>query len=64
VEPIGFIGGEMKNPNRDLPLALIFGVLFVMLVYVAINFTYLWVLPIDEIIQVHRFQNEIAAVRL
>ena len=60
--PIGFIGGEMKNPNRDLPLALIFGVLFVMLVYVAINFTYLWVLPIDEIIQVHRFQNEIAAV--
>jgi APA family basic amino acid/polyamine antiporter len=60
--PIGFIGGEMKNPNRDLPLALIFGVLFVMLVYVAINFTYLWVLPIDKIIQVHRFQNEIAAV--
>ena len=60
--PIGFIGGEMKNPNRDLPLALIFGVLFVMLVYVTINFTYLWVLPIDEIIQVHRFQNEIAAV--
>jgi len=60
--PIGFIGGEMKNPNRDLPLALIFGVSFVMLVYVTINFTYLWVLPIDEIIQVHRFQNEIAAV--
>src|SRR5258706_4391220 len=60
--PIGFIGGEMKNPNRDLPLALIFGVLFVMLVYVTINFTYLWVLPIDEIIQVHRFQNTIAAV--
>jgi APA family basic amino acid/polyamine antiporter len=60
--PIGFIGGEMKNPNRDLPLALIFGVLFVMFVYVTINFTYLWVLPIDEIIQVHQFKNTIAAV--
>src|SRR5260221_2664012 len=60
--PIGFIGGEMKNPNRDLPLALILGVLFVMLVYVKINFTFLWVFPSDEIIQVHRFQNEIAAV--
>ena len=60
--PIGFISGEMKNPNRDLPLALVFGVLFVMLVYVTINFTYLWVLPIDEIIQVHRLKNEIAAV--
>ena len=60
--PIGFIGGEMKNPNRDLPLALIFGVLFVMLVYVTANFTYLWVLPIDEIIQVHHYKNTIAAV--
>jgi len=60
--PIGFIGGEMKNPNRDLPLALIFGVLFVMLVYVTANFTYLWVLPIDEIIQVHQYKNTIAAV--
>jgi APA family basic amino acid/polyamine antiporter len=60
--PIGFIGGEMKNPNRDLPLALVFGVLFVMLVYVTTNFTYLWVLPIDEIIQVHQFKNTIAAV--
>ncbi len=60
--PIGFISGEMKNPNRDLPLALIFGVSFVMFVYVAINFTYLWVLPINEIIEVHRYQNEIAAV--
>jgi APA family basic amino acid/polyamine antiporter len=60
--PIGFIGGEIKNPNRNLPFALIFGVFFVMLVYVSINFTYLFVLPIDEIIQVHQFQNTIAAV--
>lgn len=60
--PIGFIAGEMKNPNRDLPLALVIGVSFVMLVYVTINFTYLFVLPIDRIIQVHQYQNEIAAV--
>src|SRR5262249_53584939 len=56
------ISGEMKNPHRDLPLALIFGVLFVMLIYVTINFTYLWVLPIDQLIEVHQAQNEIAAV--
>jgi APA family basic amino acid/polyamine antiporter len=60
--PIGFIAGEMKNPNRDLPLALVLGVSFVMLIYVTMNFTYLWVLPMDEIIQVHQQQNEIAAV--
>jgi APA family basic amino acid/polyamine antiporter len=62
--PIGYLGGEIKNPNRNLPLALIFGVLFVMLVYVTINFTYLYVLPIDQLIEVHQFQNTIAAVQV
>jgi APA family basic amino acid/polyamine antiporter len=60
--PIGYLGGEIKNPNRNLPLALIFGVLFVMLVYVTINFTYLYVLPIDTIVQAHESKNTIAAV--
>ncbi len=62
--PIGYLGGEIKNANRNLPLALIFGVLFVMLVYVSINFTYLFVLPIDQLIQVHQYQNTIAAVEV
>jgi APA family basic amino acid/polyamine antiporter len=60
--PIGFLGGEIKNPNRNLPLALVSGVLFVMLVYVAINFTYLFVMPIDQIIAVTQTTNSIAAV--
>lgn len=58
----GYIGGEIKNPNRNLPLALVFGVLFVMVVYVAINFTYLFVLPIDQIVEAGKTQNTIAAV--
>jgi APA family basic amino acid/polyamine antiporter len=62
--PIGYLGGEIKNPNRNLPLALVSGVLFVMLVYVAINFTYLFVLPIDQIIDVSKSTNSIAAVEV
>lgn len=62
--PIGFLGGEIKNPNRNLPLALVLGVSFVMLVYVAINFTYLFVMPIDQIIQVSHSTNGIAAVEV
>jgi len=62
--PIGYLGGEIKNPNRNLPLALIFGVLFVMLVYVTINFTYVYVLPIDTIIDTYHSQNTIAAVNV
>lgn len=58
----GYIGGEIKNPHRNLPLALVSGVLFVMVVYVSINFTYLYVLPIDQIINAHESQNTIAAV--
>src|SRR5260221_2842206 len=40
--PIGFIGGGMKNTKPGLPLSLVFCVFFVMLVYVSINFFYLW----------------------
>jgi len=58
----GYIGGEIKNAHRNLPLALVFGVLFVMVVYVAVNFTYLYVLPMDELISVHQTQNTIAAI--
>lgn len=58
----GYIGGEIKNPKRNLPLALVLGVSFVMVVYVLINFTYLYVLPIDEIINSHQSQNTIAAI--
>lgn len=58
----GYIGGEIKNPNRNLPLALVFGVLFVMVVYTAINITYLYVLPIDEMVAAGKTQNTIAAV--
>jgi APA family basic amino acid/polyamine antiporter len=56
------IGGEIRNPYRNLPLALIFGVLFVMALYCTINFVYLYILPVDQIIAVHQAQNEIAAV--
>ena len=58
----GYLGGEIKNPNRNLPLALVFGVLFVIVVYTSINFTYLFVLPIDEIVSLSKTQNSIAAV--
>ena len=59
---VGYLGAEIKNANRNLPLALVSGVLFIMLIYVATNFTYLFVLPIDNIIAAHETQNTIAAV--
>lgn len=61
---IGYLGGEIKNPNRTLPMAFGLGVLFVIVVYVGINFTYLFVLPIDEVIKADQSQNVIVAVEV
>ena len=46
---VGAIAGEMKNPGRDLPRAIVGGVSIIMLVYFVINMAYLWVLPADEL---------------
>lgn len=59
---VGFIGGEIQNPNKNLPLALLGGMLVIITAYALVNFTYLYVMPIDQIIQIHQSQNEIAAV--
>ena len=59
---LGFIGGEIKNPHRNLPLALFAGMMVIIGTYVLVNFTYLYVLPIDQLVGVHQAQNEIAAV--
>jgi len=42
---IGNISGELKDAKRDLPRAIIGGLLFVMAAYVLINVAYLFVLP-------------------
>ncbi len=45
---VGAIAGEMKNPGKDLPKAIIGGVSIIMAVYFVINLAYLWVLPAEE----------------
>lgn len=44
---VTFISGEMKNPQKNIPLGLLYGTLIVMAVYVIINIAYLYILPID-----------------
>jgi amino acid transporter len=42
-----FVAGEVKDPSRNLPRALLWGVATIVVVYLAINLAYLWVLPMD-----------------
>ena len=46
---VGAIAGEMKNPGKELPKAIVGGLSLVMGVYVVINLAYLWVLPASEL---------------
>lgn len=43
------VAGEMKNAKKNLVLVLIFGMLFVMLVYILINLSYVNVIGIEKL---------------
>ena len=43
-----FNAAELKNPQRDLPRGLIWGMFILIAVYVLVNAVYLQVVPIDE----------------
>ncbi len=43
-----YIVGEMKNPQRDLPLAMLAGTAFVTVIYVLLNAAFLYSTPIEE----------------
>jgi len=59
---VGYIGGEIKNPQRNLPLALTIGMIIIIAMYMMMNFVYLYILPIDEFIKIHETKNGIGAV--
>jgi len=44
-----YMAGEVKNPQRNIPLALFAGTLLVIAVYLAANCAYAYVLPMDAI---------------
>ncbi len=61
---IGFIGEEIKNPQRNLPLALGIGTAIVVGLYLLLNGVYLYVLPIDALAQLAQTPDKIAAVEI
>jgi basic amino acid/polyamine antiporter, APA family len=46
---ITWVAGEVKNPRRNVPLAMVLGVLAVGVVYVAMNVTYVYAMPLKEV---------------
>jgi basic amino acid/polyamine antiporter, APA family len=46
---VTWIVGEMKQPQRDLPRAMAYGISLLTLIYVVVNLAYLYALPIDQL---------------
>ncbi|MEI7626762.1 MAG: amino acid permease [Bacteroidota bacterium] len=45
---ITFVAGEIKDPQRNIPKSLFFGLSFCIIIYVLVNLAYIYVLPIDK----------------
>jgi APA family basic amino acid/polyamine antiporter len=58
---ITWVAGEVKEPRRNVPLAMVLGVLAVGAIYMAMNITYLYALPLGEIVQHETIAHAAAA---
>lgn len=47
---VAMVGGEVQDPGRNLPWALMLGMLIVIVLYVGVNIAYLYVLPMQDIL--------------
>ena len=45
---LSFMGGEVKNPGRTLPLALIVGTAGILLIYLLLNLAYVYLVPLSQ----------------
>ena len=59
---ITWVAGEVKNPRRNVPLAMFLGVVVVGVIYVTMNMTYIYALPLNEIATHETIAHAAAAV--
>ena len=59
---VGFIGGEVKDPTKNIPRGIVTGVFIVIFIYLLVNITYLTLLSVPQLVLIHESGNQIAAV--
>jgi basic amino acid/polyamine antiporter, APA family len=58
---ITWVAGEVKDPRRNVPLAMVLGVLAVGAIYLAMNMTYVYALPLTEVAKYETIAHAAAA---
>jgi len=61
---IGFVGEEVKDPRKNIPLALGIGTIIVILLYLLVNSVYLYILPVGRLADMTHSVNKIAAIEV
>lgn len=59
---ITWVAGEVKDPRKNVPLAMVLGVVAVGVIYIAMNLTYMYALPLKEIAAHETIAHAAAAV--
>jgi basic amino acid/polyamine antiporter, APA family len=59
---ITWVAGEVKEPRRNVPLAMVLGVLAVGAIYITMNMTYLYAMPIQQIAEHETIAHAAAAI--
>jgi basic amino acid/polyamine antiporter, APA family len=59
---ITWVAEEVREPRRNVPLAMVLGVLAVGVIYVSMNLTYLYALPVEEVAKHETIAHAAAAM--
>lgn len=59
---VGNMAGELKNPKKDLPKAIIFGLIAIILVYILINIAIINVMPMASVIMSSKPASDAAVI--
>jgi len=60
----GFIGGEIKDARHNIPKGIIIGVLAITIIYLLVNYSYLAVMSVPQLVKVNEAGNQVAAIEM
>ena len=46
---VTWVAGEIKDPQRNVPRAMVLGIIVVAVIYIAMNMTYVYAMPLSEV---------------